>query len=268
MTANDLIQYLQEAWCDQSYLPPVPGDAALRLMELGHTPQTPETLLKAMRRDPLLTLHAWGHAARTYSAGDPPQDLPGVASRLGSYGAAEVTQRLVNNVGQVSDDSYAKAMEAVRVHSLRVARLSRRIAETAAHNAHRAYAAGLLSDVGLLACLAAMSEAPEPPDLAQAWNEVMELHADTTRFVLQCVGLPEKLAWDLADHHGIDGSGAESDIGAVVLLAERAAADSETTALPFSQRRSLYVPDDTQVQRARNRLGLDEARWRGLVEAA
>jgi hypothetical protein len=237
-------------------------------MELGHTPQTPESLLKAMRRDPLLTLHAWGHAARTYSAGDPPQDLPGVASRLGSYGATELTEGLVNNVGQVSDPVYAKAMAGVRVHSVRIGRLSRRIAETAGHNPHRAYSAGLLSDIGILACLAAMSSAPTRPDLRQAWNDVMELHADTTRFVLQCVGLPEKLAWDLADHHGVDGTGAESDIGAIVLLAERAAADSQTTALPFSQRRSLYVPDDAQVRRARQRLGLDEVLWRGLVEAA
>lgn len=267
MTASEISARLQEVWCDQSYFPPVPNRVALRTLRLNHSDPDPEPLLRAMKVDPLLALHAWRCATATYTVGETPLSLDGIVRCLGPFGAAEVVSGLSSRLRSLEVPVYNKAMKATITHTVRLARHSRAIAEQTTLDPDQAYLAGLLSDVGVLACLGVMADDPEPPDLRHAWNDIMDLHADTTRFVLQCLNLPETFAWALADHHGYEGEGASTELGACVILAEQLCAETGATALPFPQRRSLYLPPTAQVDLARERLGVDATAWTGLLRS-
>jgi HD-like signal output (HDOD) protein len=138
---------------------------------------------------------------------------------------------------------YAEPMAELRRHSAFTAEAARLISRSTCGLDSFAFLCGLLHDVGIAACILALSgplRALAPQGFARAWPCVRDIHESCSEVLAKIWGLPPDVALVLRLHHEPRMDGRMHPLAAVVKLADCYAAqlgfgfmtDAETDSLP------------------------------------
>jgi HD-like signal output (HDOD) protein len=183
--------------------------------------------------------------------------------RLGLRRVSDLFCRAALEMRVFRAPGYEHDMAALRAHSAFTAELTRVVCKETAVASDYAFLCGLLHDVGIAACILALSEfAQTGPgvSLDSAWPAVRDLHEWGSEFLGKTWGLPPDLIRVIGHHHSAAVEPEDRQVVAALRLAD---ALSEEVGFGFHSE-----VDRAQLDAAAAELGLDAAAVRALQRSA
>jgi HD-like signal output (HDOD) protein len=258
--SNRLVALFQS----QEYEPPLLPGVVLELMTLSWKPDVSAAeIVDVLGRDPLLAGQLLKLAQSPLYRGVAVRSLHDAVVRLGLRRVSDLFCRAALEMRVFRAPGYENDMAALRSHSAFTAELTRVVCKETSVASDYGFLCGLLHDVGIAACILALSEfAQSGPgvSLDDAWTAVKQLHEWGSDFLGKTWGLPSDLTRVIGHHH----SSALEPEDRQVLAALRIA-DSLSIAVGYGFH---CETDESQLQEGAAELGLDAAGIRGLERTA
>ena len=203
--AYELKQRLLELFRSPTYKPPLLPGVALELLELTRRRQTNASdLVNLLGRDPVLAGQVLSLASSAlHSRGAPIRSLDDAVVRLGQSRITELFMQVSLEAKVFRAPGYSEPMDRLRRHSVFTAEASRLISQATSGLNEYAFLCGLLHDVGIAACILALSgplRDRAPSDFSEAWPVVEETHAGSSELLAKIWGLPPDVALVLGLH--------------------------------------------------------------------
>jgi putative nucleotidyltransferase with HDIG domain len=192
-----------------------------------------------------------------YSRGRAVLSLRQAVVRLGLQGLRDVVLEAALHVRVFRAPGYEDAMARLARHSTAVARLMGSICGRARVDAEYAFLCGLLHDVGVAACLLALSDDARAGSIPieVAATVVEEIHEEASGLLARLWDLPVEIRQVVASHHQLTHGAAPSPVKAALLLAEALLSEQELA--PEALR--LDAVPGGEVARALEFLRIDDA---------
>jgi HD-like signal output (HDOD) protein len=258
---NKLVTLFQS----QEYEPPLLPGVVLELMTLSWKPDvTAAEIVDVLGRDPLLAGQLLKLAqSPLYRGNASVRSLHDAVVRLGLRRVSDLFCRAALEMRVFRAPGYEQDMAALRSHSAFTAELVRAVCKETSVESEYAFLCGLLHDVGIAACILALSEfAQSGPgvSLDEAWPAVRELHEWGSEFLGKTWGLPPDIVRVLGHHHETAVQPEDRQ-----MLAALRVADALSQGVGFGFHSEA---DETQLTAAAAELGLDAAAVRALELSA
>jgi putative nucleotidyltransferase with HDIG domain len=206
VTAAAVSAALDATFGSPEYRPPFLPAVALQVYELTR-PQDVDigAVCAAIETDALLSadvlrLTETGSLARA----TPCRSVREAAMRLGTQALRDHVFRVSLETRVFRSTYFQSSMESLRVHSIAVGTVARRVMEETSHSTEFAFLAGVLHDIGVAAGLIVFSEwekAGRYPGDEVAIPALMEVHAQAGEQIATLWNLPLELRWIVGAHH-------------------------------------------------------------------
>ena len=212
------------------YEPPLLPGVVLELMTISWKPDVTATeIVDLVGRDPLLAGQLLKLAqSPLYRGSQAVRSLHDAVVRLGLRRVSDLFCRAALEMRVFRAAGYEKDMALLRSHSAFTAELTRVVCKETSVPDDYAFLCGLLHDVGIAACILALSEfAQSGPgvSLDDAWPAVRELHEWGSEFLGKTWGLPGDITRVLGNHHGEPSDASDKMVLAAVRLADAVASE-------------------------------------------
>jgi HD-like signal output (HDOD) protein len=203
---GELKQRLLEVFRSPDYTPPLLPTVALELLALTRKPNVKsEQVVQLLGSDPLLAGQVLKVAqSALYSRGSPLHSLEEAVVRLGLERVSELFLRVSVETKVFRAPGYAEPMNQLRRHSAFTAEAARVISRRTSGLESFAFLCGLLHDVGIAACILALSgplSSLAPKGFERAWPCVQAVHTFASELLAKVWGLPPDVALVLSLHH-------------------------------------------------------------------
>lgn len=225
MDTYELKQRLLELFRSPSYKPPLLPAVALELLQLTRLPDVRiEQVTTLLGHDPLLAGQVLKVArSAAYSRGEPLRSLEEAVVRLGLARISDLFLQVSLDVKVFRAPGYAEPMNQLRRHSAFVAAAARVVSQRTTGLEDSAFLCGLLHDVGIAACLLALSgplKHVAPDNFEQAWPCIESIHASCSELLAKLWALPPDVALVLSLHHDPAPEGRAHPLAAAVHAAD------------------------------------------------
>jgi HD-like signal output (HDOD) protein len=214
------------------YEPPLLPSVVLELMTLSWNPDVSATeIVDVLGRDPLLAGQLLKIAQSPLymgGSGQAVRSLHDAVVRLGLRRVSDLFCRAALEMRVFRATGYEHDMALLRSHSGFTAELTRLVCRETSVPDDYAFLCGLLHDVGIAACILALSEFAEGGpgvSLDGAWPAVRELHEWGSEFLGKTWGLPVDITRVLAHHHGEPEDSADKLVLAALHIADAVAGE-------------------------------------------
>ncbi len=227
--AQALVVALRETFRSPDYSPPRLPAEALQLLKLSRQADVglPE-IAKHLERDPLLAAKVLRSArSPLYSRGGKPTSLQHALVRLGVATLTEIflAESLKTRIFRAP--GYEKPMAEIRDHSIAVAHIARLVCRQTSLYDEYAFISGLLHDVGMAACIVALTERRSPkvklPDFQIVWPAILRAHTESSASLCDLWGLPQEVVLAVRMHHDSGDLKYVHPLAIVVAVADRLA---------------------------------------------
>ncbi|MFT5582985.1 MAG: HD-like signal output (HDOD) protein [Cognaticolwellia sp.] len=227
MSTDQVVQALQGTFRRVSYAPPMLPRVAIEILRLSQAPVTIELsrdIEPLLAQDPLLTAQVLRAAnAPGMGAKKPIRSIRQAVTRLGLRGLRDVVITVSLRSRVFRTPSYQAELDALFSHSMAMATISQRVAQTTKGDARFAYLCGLLADLGIASSLLVFGELPEgAPPLFSLWPAMLEVHEEAAATVGQAWRLPEEVVAVIGAHHRTP-SGPHARLQSTLAVAEEIA---------------------------------------------
>jgi HD-like signal output (HDOD) protein len=218
---------LLRLFASPTYRPPLLPRVALELMQLSQRPSVGfDDVVGLLEQDPILAAKVLSIAqSAVYAPRSPILSLRQALVRLGLETLRDLVAEAALKLRVFRVPGYGELMERLARHSTVTAQLMRVVCARTAIEAEYAFLCGLLHDVGIAACLLALSDdarggvAPR-----SAIEPVLEtMHEEVSGLVTRLWGLPPEIQRVVATHHQTDVSGTPPPVNAALVVAEHLA---------------------------------------------
>jgi HD-like signal output (HDOD) protein len=218
---------LLRLFASTSYRPPVLPAVALELVQLSHQPSVHfDELVALLERDPVLAAKVLSIAqSAIYAPRSPILSLKGALVRLGLATVRDLVVEAALRVRVFRVPGYEEVMERLARHSTATAHLMRLVCRRTAIAADYAFLCGLLHDVGIAACLLALSDDARGGLVPLGAVEAVldEVHEEASGLVTRLWGLPAEIQGVVATHHQVEVGGTPHPVNAALVVAEELA---------------------------------------------
>lgn len=252
---------LLRLFASPTYQPPKLPQVALQIMELSQRPDVGfDEVGAVLEKDPLLAAKVLSIAqSAVYAPRSPILSLRQATVRLGLQTLRDLVLEAAVSMRVFRAPGYGEAMERLSRHSAATAYLLRALCRRARVDAEYAFLCGLLHDVGLAACLLALSDEPRggavPFDaLGPGLHEV---HQEASGLVTRLWGLPAEVQQLVATHHELEVGGRPQPLHAALVVAEALAGERGAGMEPAGAAAGLDVNPPELLAAACAALGLD-----------
>lgn len=211
-----------------SYRPPLLPGVALEVIALSQRADASfDEVTRVLEHDPVLAAKVLAIAQSSlYRSRSPVLSLRQAAVRLG---LATLRNLVVEASLAVVFDvpGYERSLARLSWHSTVTAYLIRAVARRGAVDPEYAFLCGLLHDVGIAACLLAMSSDPRgPPVPFEALAPVLDdVHQEASGVLTRLWGLPPEIQRVVATHHQLVVGGTPDPLNAHLMVAEHLAGE-------------------------------------------
>lgn len=201
-----IVEALQAEFRSKDYTPPKIPRVAVEVMRLSRIAGVSfDDVIKLIETDGMLAAQLL-RVAGSAAYGPPKTDLSlhGALVRVGLKGIHDLVLDAAMGMLLLKAKSCQRHMEALLAHGQATARICRVVSQYTPIDADNAFAAGLLHDIGMVACfivLAKQKKASDEaltPDVAHA---IFAVHEQAARHIVQVWGLPAELGYVIGHHH-------------------------------------------------------------------
>ncbi|OFX25375.1 MAG: hypothetical protein A2V77_13530 [Anaeromyxobacter sp. RBG_16_69_14] len=258
---------LLRLFASPSYRPPLLPAVALEIMQLSRRPSaTFEEVVAILEHDPILAAKVLSIAQSVfYAPRSPILSLKQATVRLGMKTLRDLVLEAALKLRVFRVPGYEAAMERLARHSTVTAYLMRALCRQTAIEVEYAFLCGLLHDVGIAACLLALSDDARREAIPfDALGTVLdEVHEEASGLIARLWGLPAEIQQVAGTHHQLMVGGTPHPVNAAVIVAEQLACelDAGVAAQPdagdSSGRRPLDVNPPEVFAAACDALGFD-----------
>jgi HD-like signal output (HDOD) protein len=264
---------LLRLFASPSYQPPVLPAVALEILQLARRPDaTFDELVSVLEHDSLLAAKVLSIAqSALYAPRSPILSLKHATVRLGMKTIRDLVLEAALHLRVFRVPGYDAAMERLAWHSTVTAYIMRALCRKTAIETEYAFACGLLHDVGIAACLLALSDDARGETVPfEALGTVLDdVHEEASGLVTRLWGLPADIQRVLATHHHLEVGGTPHPVNAALIASEHFASELDAGAAPAGTggaagERALDSNPPELFEAACAALGLDGCR----VEAA
>jgi HD-like signal output (HDOD) protein len=219
-----VLAWLRARFGSPEYRPPVLPAVAMQVHNLTRRSDTAiADVVALVRRDPLLAADVLRRAqSPMYATKVAPRTLEDAASRLGMNGLRDLVFEVALGGKVFRAKRLEEPMHALRKHSLLVGYCTQAVAQMTGTPSESAFLAGLLHDVGLLACLHALAEDSKgkPIDLTISASALRYVHVEAGETVVRLWNLPDEMRVVISAHHYPQIGQSVHQLAACVTLAE------------------------------------------------
>jgi len=218
---------LLRLFASPSYQPPMLPGVALEIMQLSQRPNvTFEAVGAVLERDPILAAKVLSIAqSALYAPRSPILSLKQATVRLGLETLRDLVLEAALNLRVFRVPGYDVAMERLSRHSTVTAYLIRALCRKTAVAGEYAFLCGLLHDVGIAACLLALSDDARgglvPYETLGA--VLQDVHEEASGLVTRLWGLPAEIQRVASTHHQLEGGRSPNPVNAALIVAEELA---------------------------------------------
>ena len=227
---------LLRLFASPTYRPPVLPSVALEIMELARQPSvTFEAVVGVLEHDPMLAAKVLSIAqSALYASRSPILSLKQAAVRLGLGTLRDLVLEAALKLRVFRVPGYDAAMERLARHSTLVAYLARELCQRTAIEVEYAFVCGLLHDVGIAACLLALSDEPRggPIPYGTLGSVLREVHEGASGLLARLWGLRPEIQLVVGTHHHLEIGGKPHPVNAALIVAEGMAEEFESRILP------------------------------------
>jgi HD-like signal output (HDOD) protein len=252
---------LLRLFASPTYQPPKLPQVALEIMELSQRPEVSfDEVSAVLEKDPLLAAKVLSIAqSAVYAPRSPILSLRQATIRLGLKTLRDLVLEAAVSMRVFRAPGYGEAMERLSRHSTATAYLLRALCRRTGIDAEYAFLCGLLHDVGLAACLLALSDEPRggavPYDtLGPALDD---LHEEASGLVTRLWALPPQVQQLAASHHDLEVGGRPDQLHAALIVAEALAGEQGAGMEPPGATAGLDLNGPELLEQACGALGLD-----------
>lgn len=220
---------LLRLFASDAYRPPVLPRVALRIVELSQRPDvTFDEVVALLEQDPMLAAKVLSIAeSAVHAPRSPILSLRQGAVRLGLSALRDLVMEAALKLRVFRVPGYEPLMERLAAHSTATAHLMRLTCAAAGIDAEYAFLCGLLHDVGIAACLLALSDdpraGPTPPDEVEA--VLRGVHEAASGLLARLWGLPPVIQRLVGSHHQLEFGGKPHPVNAALIVAEALACE-------------------------------------------
>lgn len=254
VSADAVSEALDATFGSQQYRPPVLPAVALQVYELTRQREVDiDAVCAAIETDALMSadilrLTESGNLARS----TPCRSVREAAMRLGTRALRDHVFRVSLETRVFRSPHFQSSMESLRVHSIAVGTVARRVMEETSHSTEFAFLSGVLHDIGIAAGLLIFSDwqaSGRYPGDELAVPALMEVHAQAGEQIATLWNLPVELRWIIGAHHSGKISGFAHPIASACVIAESIVND-----LGFAACIGAYGIDSAHPHALRNAL--------------
>ena len=230
---------LLRLFASDAYRPPVLPRVALQIVELSQRPSvTFDEVVALLEQDPMLAAKVLSIAESAfYAPRSPILSLKQAAVRLGLAALRDLVVEAALRLRVFRVPGYDAVMERLACHSSATAHLMRLTCAAAGVEAEYAFLCGLLHDVGIAACLLALSDDPRsaPAPAAELDAVLRGLHEEASGLVTRLWGLPPVIQRIAGSHHQLEFGGSPHPVNAALIVAEALACEHGAGMVPRSE---------------------------------
>ncbi|MFO0729136.1 MAG: HDOD domain-containing protein [Myxococcota bacterium] len=220
----DLKEEVAAIFGNPGYRPPLLPKTATEVLELSRDPNaTMIRIARSLETDPMLAAKVISRVnSAAFRRGQAIRSLKEALTRLGIAGLRDVVVEAALELRVFRVPGFQDAMERLRVHSTKVAEISRLVCRLTHVNSDFAFLCGLLHDIGMAGILLALTaEGPKRKfNLAELWPVIHQSHAVASTVMARAWGFPPDLIQVLSDHHALDVDGHPHLQRAALIVAE------------------------------------------------
>ncbi|HET9956332.1 MAG TPA: HDOD domain-containing protein [Polyangiaceae bacterium] len=208
------------------YKPPVLPAVAVELLALTQKRSVNVAeVSRLLSKDPMLAGQVLKIAqSAAYSRGEPVRSLDDAIVRLGLSRISDLFLRAALEMKVFRAAGYDHEMEALRLHSAFTAEAVRIVCRHSIGLDDYAFLCGLLHDVGIAACILALTELAKKNktklDFEHVWPGLREIHAACSEMLAKIWQLPADIALVLSLHHTMVFEGRVHPLAAAVAVAD------------------------------------------------
>ena len=228
---------LLRLFASPTYQPPVLPGVALEIMQLSQRTRVDfEDVVPILEHDPVLAAKVLSIAqSALYAPRSPILSLKQALVRLGLKTLRDLVLEAALKLRVFRVPGYGEVMERLSRHSTATAHLMRLACQRTAIEAEHAFLCGLLHDVGIAACLLALSDDARgglaPPTAIEPVLDHM--HEEASGLVTRLWGLPAEIQTVVATHHRVQVGGTPHPVNATLVVAEELACVCGVGMAPF-----------------------------------
>jgi putative nucleotidyltransferase with HDIG domain len=225
VSVEELREGLLALFRSPSYRPPMLPTVAAELLALSQRANVDfDAVASLLKQDTLLAGRTLMIAnSALYRGTMPLRSIKQALVRLGLNCMRDLVLEAALSIRIFHADDYVEWMDAVRLHNIAVAHISREIARHRQLDPELAFLCGLFHDVGLAACVLLMEEMPRhmrPADMGVVWPAMHEIHEEISAMLTRHWQLPAELVAAVGHHHDYTIDGVVNPMAAVVGLAD------------------------------------------------
>jgi HD-like signal output (HDOD) protein len=233
---SDVHVRLLRLFASPSYQPPVLPGVALEIMQLARRPDASfEDVEAVLEHDPILAARVLSIAqSALYASRSPILSLRHAAVRLGMKTIRDLVLEAAIHLRVFRVPGYDAAMGRLARHSTVTAHLMRTLCRKTAIEAEYAFACGLLHDVGIAACILALSDDPRAGPLPPGHLEpaLRDVHVGASGVVARLWGLSPEICNVVGTHHQLAVGGTPHPVNAALIVAEELARELDAGMSP------------------------------------
>ncbi len=237
MDASDIHVRLLRLFASPTYQPPMLPAVALEMLSLSQKPNITFGEVEAvLEKDPVLAARVLSIAqSAVYSPRTPILSLRQAAIRLGLKMLREIVLEAAMKMKVFRVKGYDGPMARLARHSTSTAYVMRAVCRTSSIDSEYAFLCGLLHDVGIAACLLALSDDRRgsvlPLDsLAPVLDQI---HEAASGVVTRLWGLPAPIQALVSHHHQVEVGGRAHPVHAALVVAEEIVRAMDLGAVPL-----------------------------------
>jgi putative nucleotidyltransferase with HDIG domain len=255
-----------------SYRPPRLPQVALEILALSRQPDVDfDAVVAVLERDPILAAKVLSLCqSAAYARGAPVRSLRQALVRLGLDALRDLVLEAAVHLRVFRVPGYEQPMARLGRHSTVVARLMPALCGAAGVDSEYAFLCGLLHDVGIAACLLAISDDQRGivVPFSEAARVVDDLHEEASGLLARLWDLPPDVQRVVASHHRLVYGGTPSPVNAALLVAEALAREVDAGVSARGAELPIDQSPESEMLAAQAFLQLDDATLNGLRAAA
>jgi HD-like signal output (HDOD) protein len=208
----------------------------VEILHLAHAPNvTFEDVVTVLEHDSILAAKVLSIAqSALYAPRSPVLSLKHATVRLGMKTLRDLVLEAALHLRVFRVPGYDAAMGRLARHSTATAYIMRALCRKTAIEAEYAFACGLLHDVGIAACLLALSDGArgDPVPFEALGGALGEVHEEASGLVTRLWGLPAEIQTVTATHHQLEVGGTPHPVNAALIAAEQLANELDASVAP------------------------------------
>ena len=234
--APALADAVRAALSSPAWRPPLLPAVALEVLQLTRSSDVQlGEVVALLERDPVLAGRVLGLAgAARFARRSPVVSLRQAAVRLGLETLSQVVLQAALELTAFHAPGHKPFARRLNRHSAVIAHLTRAICKRANTSGEHAFMAGMVHDVGFVACLQVVADGPDFRTLpfGELAPVLDALHAEASSRLAQAWRLPEAILGVVGAHHDPAPGGHPRQVNAAVVLAHQLAWEAGAGLLP------------------------------------